>query len=389
MSPQLEAPAMSTVHVFGIRHHGPGSARAVLRGLEELRPDAVLIEGPPELDVVAALAADPDMHPPVAGLVYSPEEPKRASFYPMADFSPEWVALRWALAHDTPVRFADLPAATMLADQPDAEPPDPHAPPPAPRIEDPIGVLARTAGFDDPERWWEDAVEHRRDHTERTALDAFDAVREAMAALRDDSRFVGNDRLDNARREASMRQAIRQTTKEHDTVVFVCGAWHAPAIHPDAHPSIKHDADLLKGLPKVKVAATWVPWTNRRLAFRSGYGAGITSPGWYQHLFTAPGDVTTRWLTRTASSAPRTSTPPPRRSSKASAWPTPSPPSGADPSPASPSSPTPPRPSSPPARPCPSSSWPSASTSATPSAPSPARRRWCRSLATSSVSRSA
>src|SRR5690606_41719112 len=45
-------PALDTdrVHVLGVRHHGPGSARAVRAELERLRPDAVLIEGPPEAD---------------------------------------------------------------------------------------------------------------------------------------------------------------------------------------------------------------------------------------------------------------------------------------------------------------------------------------------------
>ena len=41
-------------------------------------------------------------------------------------------------------------------------------------------------------------------------------------------------------------------------------------------------------LPKRKTALTWVPWTHSRLAAASGYGAGVTSPGWYHHLFTAP-----------------------------------------------------------------------------------------------------
>ena len=36
------------VHLFGIRHHGPGCARSLLRALEALRPDCVLVEGPPE-----------------------------------------------------------------------------------------------------------------------------------------------------------------------------------------------------------------------------------------------------------------------------------------------------------------------------------------------------
>ncbi len=282
--------------MFGVRHHGPGSARAVAAGLESVQPDAVLIEGAPELDAVAALVAEPGMVPPVAGLVYAPDEPRRAAFYPLASFSPEWVALQWALRQRVEVHFADLPAATMLAQAP-LEDGDDDADgilePPVRR--DPISVLADTAGFDDPERWWEDAIEHRHH-----GLEAFEVVSEAMAELRAEGPLSGNRRPDEASREAAMRMAVRAAAKDHERVVFVCGAWHAPAVHPDAHPSIKSDQDLLRGLPKVKVAATWVPWTNRRLSLDSGYGAGVASPGWYEHLFTAAGDVTTRWLSRTA-----------------------------------------------------------------------------------------
>ena len=35
----------SALHFFGIRHHGPGSARSLLKALEALQPDAVLIAG--------------------------------------------------------------------------------------------------------------------------------------------------------------------------------------------------------------------------------------------------------------------------------------------------------------------------------------------------------
>ncbi|MDP9386346.1 MAG: DUF5682 family protein [Actinomycetota bacterium] len=287
---------MTDVFVFGVRHHGPGSARAVAAGLDQVRPEAVVIEGAPELDAVAALAAEPGMVPPVAGLVYAPDEPRRASFYPLSVFSPEWVALRWAYQHGAVVRFADLPAATMLAERPGAAgESDGDGDGDQPAVPDPIGALAAAAGFDDPERWWEDAVEHRHH-----GLDAFDAVRDAMAELRTESHLGGRRGRDDARREAAMRMVLRETAKDHRRVVFVCGAWHAPAVHPDAHPPGRHDQDVLGGLPKVKVAATWVPWTNRRLAFASGYGAGVASPGWYEHLFTAPDDVTTRWLTRTA-----------------------------------------------------------------------------------------
>ena len=54
------------------------------------------------------------MRPPVALLVYAPE-PRVATFYPFAEFSPEWVALRWALEHDIPARFIDLSAGAQMA----------------------------------------------------------------------------------------------------------------------------------------------------------------------------------------------------------------------------------------------------------------------------------
>jgi hypothetical protein len=45
---------------------------------------------------------------------------------------------------------------------------------------------------------------------------------------------------------------------------------------------------------------TWVPWTHGRLASWTGYGAGVTSPGWYHHLFTTHDRVVPRWLVRVA-----------------------------------------------------------------------------------------
>ncbi len=113
--PGVSAGVGGRAAILGVRHHGPGSARAVGVALDEVQPDRVLIEGAPELDGVAALAASAAMHPPVAALVYAPDEPRRAAFYPFASFSPEWVALRWALRHGVPVSFADLPARHALA----------------------------------------------------------------------------------------------------------------------------------------------------------------------------------------------------------------------------------------------------------------------------------
>ncbi|MFE6910489.1 DUF5682 family protein [Streptomyces erythrochromogenes] len=281
--------------LLGVRHHGPGSARAVRSALDAARPAAVLIEGPPEGDALLELAADPDMRPPVALLAHAADDPGRAAFWPLADFSPEWVAIRWAQQAGVPVRFMDLPAAHSLAAA--VEPEADSAEPDAVRL-DPLAVLAETAGYDDPERWWEDVVEHRgTGGAGEEALGAFEALGEAMAALRETYGDGGHRR--DLVREAYMRQRMRAARREFgDGYAVVCGAWHVPALR--AKTTVAADKALLTGLAKVKVETTWVPWTHRRLARAGGYGAGITSPGWYAHLFSAPDRPVERWLTKVA-----------------------------------------------------------------------------------------
>src|SRR6516165_7585337 len=105
------------VHVFGIRHHGPGSARSLLAALHALKPqpEVVLIEGPPEAETLLPLLSHQEIKPPVALLLYAADEPSLASFYPQAVFSPEWQAIQFAAKHKLPVRFIDLPQAINFA----------------------------------------------------------------------------------------------------------------------------------------------------------------------------------------------------------------------------------------------------------------------------------
>jgi hypothetical protein len=308
--------------LLGVRHHGPGSARAVRAALDAARPRIVLIEGPPEADALIPLAAEQDMRPPVALLAHAVDEPGRSAFWPLAEFSPEWVAIRWALEHEVPARFIDLPATHTLAWGGDAEagpeegpgdgregdpdtaaeaedgsprPADGPAREAAVRL-DPLAVLAEAAGHDDPERWWEDVVEHQGTG-EGDAFTPFTVLEEAMSALREAYGSGGHER--DLVREAHMRLQLRAAQREFDDgVAVVCGAWHVPALRQKT--AVAADRALLKGLPKVKADMTWVPWTHRRLSRAGGYGAGIDSPGWYGHLFGAPDRPVERWLTKVA-----------------------------------------------------------------------------------------
>jgi hypothetical protein len=278
------------VHLFGIRHHGPGSARSLLHALETVKPDIVLIEGPPDANELLPLAAREELEPPVALLVYVPQSPSSAVLYPFATYSPEWQAIRFALARQLPVRFIDLPQSQRMATttdptQPVEDEPEPHT--------DPLAPMALAAGYADAERWWDHLVESRTGQD----IDVFKAVHEMMVALR--TELADPVPMIEQQREAHMRRCVRAASAEGFTsIAVVCGAWHTPALA--TMPPAKYDDALLRALPKVKTAAAWVPWSYERLSYRSGYGAGIESPVWYELLWNKRTALGAEWLTRAA-----------------------------------------------------------------------------------------
>jgi hypothetical protein len=293
-----------SVHVLGIRHHGPGSARSLVTALEQYQPDAVLIEGPPDADHLIRLAAHTQMQPPVALLIYALDDTQQAAYYPFAVYSPEYQAILWALRHRAHVGFMDLPQTHQLAyrqrqtDAPtDNKPPEAEPTQAAQLQRDPLGWLGRAAGYDNGERWWEHIIEQRR----HDLSGVFEAVLEAMTELRSTTGIVTDE--NEKRREAHMRQALRELQQTgYDRVAVVCGAWHSPALIEGGAfwQSATADAHTLTAMPSVAVRATWIPWTYGRMARESGYGAGVASPGWYHHLWATHENVVIRWLTKVA-----------------------------------------------------------------------------------------
>ena len=304
-----EGQAGAETRIFGIRHHGPGSARSLRRALEAMQPDCILVEGPPDAEAVLPHLAHEGMQPPLALLLYMPEEPSRCVYYPLAVFSPEWQAMYYARMAAVPLRFMDLPQEHQLAmEEEGTEPGDPPQKAEAMGAEplsvseqirrDPLNWIAEAAGYSDGETWWEHMVEQRNEDQ-----DLFEAVLEIMGALREaapeDAGSGGREAQREALREAWMRQTLRAAHRDgFRRVAVVCGAWHAPALATLA--GADDDAKLLKGLPKVKTAATWVPWTYGRLTYASGYGAGVVSPAWYEHLWLHRECISPHWMTSVA-----------------------------------------------------------------------------------------
>lgn len=280
------------VSYFGIRHHGPGSARRLVEVLDALAPSVVLIEGPTDASSLLPMLADPAMVLPVALVTYAEDDPSRASFFPFAQYSPEYQAACWAVRYGSELRFIDLPASDRLSQNDDNEN---DAPPEVDDAiaRDPIGALASAAGYDDGESWWRDVIEENP-----SAGPIFSAVADAMTALRAETETLTPH---EAAREAHMRLEIARAVKEYNgPIAVVCGAWHVPALLENHTQSA--DRDILKGRHKSKIKATWAPWTEPRLSFASGYGAGVAAPGWCKHVWETEGSVDSAalWLARIA-----------------------------------------------------------------------------------------
>src|SRR5918993_5970314 len=98
-------------YLIGVRHHSAGLARVMPRLLADFKPDAVLVEMPPDFRPWLEHLGKGDLEAPVA--LAACDDTHLISFYPLADFSPELVAIRWAATHKVPVIPCDLGLTAM------------------------------------------------------------------------------------------------------------------------------------------------------------------------------------------------------------------------------------------------------------------------------------
>jgi len=268
---------------------------------------------PADADKVLREVVTNGLRPPVALVLYDAKDIERASFYPFASFSPEYQAIDWAVERDVDVWPIDLPARNYLVQSSAPIPPtlfatkeppveEPSVLPGKTRKQlrnqlqrDPLSLMAELSGYKDSEAWWDATLE--RSHED--ALAVFDALLSMVAELRETFPSASDD--ENQRREAFMRIEIRKAMKTGaERIAIIVGAWHGPAVADPLKHKAATDKAIIKGLPKVKVAAAWVPWSYPRLARAGGYGAGVASPNWYQLVHDFPANATDRWMATAA-----------------------------------------------------------------------------------------
>lgn len=275
--------------IFGVRHLSPAAAHHLRTILDELRPTAVLVEGPADASEQIEHLVHKDTRPPLALLAYTRQRPVRSILYPLASYSPEWVALTWGVRNKADVRFIDLPATVFLQlhraeQQNDSDEKhvkhrqtNEHT---VAYLDDPWEAIAELSGDPDHETWWERHFEH--------TVEPAAYVRQILEfgrGLRDLRHLDEKD--ENLLREAHMRRCIRKVLAEGhkpEKVLVVCGAFHAPALI-ESLPAMSDNE--FKSQPKVECSLTLMPYSYYRLSSQSGYGAGNHAPAYFQRLFDA------------------------------------------------------------------------------------------------------
>jgi hypothetical protein len=304
-----------------VRHHSPACARAVRALIDEVGPVAVLIEGPAEFDALLPSLTDAATAPPVAvlSLHEGPDSgDTAATFYPLADFSPEWVALREADARGARIAFIDAgPAADERSGGPRSDPADGE------RVEGTAAGVAALRG----ERYFAESRalaelarrEHCRDHDElwEHLFESRGPTAPWRELFGDVFAWSALARLDyepevlaaegSIRRESVMAGHVAQWRETVDgPVVVVTGAFHTLALiealaarldlaGPTGGP-IREAEPVLAGMTPASRASreagrpggAWlVRYDLRQLDALTGYGAGVRSPGFFQREWDA------------------------------------------------------------------------------------------------------
>lgn len=253
---------------FPIRHHSPACARHLKACIETRKPRRILVEGPWEANHLLKHLVDRQTRPPVA--IYSSfrsEDNSRrcAAWFPLLEFSPEYVAVVAGLKVGAEVEWIDLPHYTR-----------PHVRYQESLIETAFyAELVRQSHFHSWDEAWDSLFEVPR----FADFEAFRAELALFCAAARQTAEPGRLQADGTlEREHFMLQRV--LTADPETTLVVTGGFHM------------FYGELLAAPPPPAgaVYVTLVPYSYPRVTSQSGYAAGCRAPQFYERLWRATGD---------------------------------------------------------------------------------------------------
>lgn len=280
------------VHFFPVRHYSPACAIHVETLIEQLRPGAILIEGPFDFNPrIQELGLEHDLPISIFSYVRYADNQRASAFYPFCEYSPEWVALTKGLERNIEVRFIDKPWQQME-----------HRPQQAHRYAQRdypqtqyIQSLAERLGVEQFDECWDVLFELQpnmdvQGYMERAHLFCYQL------------RFMGGPPSPtDVEREAFMAEQIERAMGDFPDapILVVTGGYHSSALYARlTNQTLAHFEHIEPGdepetpaivqeepPPIIDQGITLTPFTYERIDKMSGYASGLHGPAFYEHAY--------------------------------------------------------------------------------------------------------
>lgn len=282
-APPLLHIAERDVYIVPIRHHSPACSAQLERLLAEVRPAAVLVEGPCDFDPHIPLLNDERTRAPVAIVALRTLDgdgaKKRAtSYFPLCSHSPEFIALRYGMDAGVLTRFIDLPSQSRAMMGEDAAAPVPNMLGGEAAFDsgDFVTALANQMGCRDGNEVWDQLFESQIAHHDWRGF--FAEVGHYCACIRSATPDAVIESDGTLAREAQMRALIARVRGKVDgPIVVLVGGFHAPALMDESQKG-----DAITAPSPTHGSGYLVRYGNRQLDALQGYSAGLPLPGFYE-----------------------------------------------------------------------------------------------------------
>ncbi|WP_256079590.1 DUF5682 family protein [Massilia sp. YIM B04103] len=292
------------LHFAPIRHHSPACALALQAMIAELRPVAVLIEGPDDFDALLPVLLDERTRPPVAilsqNLRETPDDEEeqaapalQSAFFPFCDYSPEWVALQAGRQAGAQLAFIDLPWRARGTDEGKAEG-DVEA---ARSLMTErylahsawLRTLAARSGCRDQDELWDHLFELRPAARLRNWRGLFADIFSYCAMARADYEEAVLEAEGSLPRERHMAAHIRQwRAKTKGPIVIVTGGFHTSALQAMLATAASEAKPRRRAATSAKTnqGGNWlIRYSFDRLDALNGYASGMPAPAYYQRVW--------------------------------------------------------------------------------------------------------
>ena len=305
---QQAALAEMGIHFLPIRHHSPACAYATVQALQQVQAAHVLIEAPRSFNGLIADLQHPESQPPLAVLCQTEvlqtietadegiaeQKQNRTAYYPFCDYSPEWVALRYAAKLNASVEFIDLAWSSQVQHEQQSAAKQTWQ---SRSLQQErylahsqyLQTLAQQLHCRNHDELWDHLFELKPKKEMQNWQHFFHEVLMWCAMSRLDYEASVLEADASLIREQCMLQHILQCyEKRQGAICIITGGFHTLAlIETLAEQLLSHNAKKLKAFKSAdqQDQAWLIRYSFDRLDALNGYASGMPSPAFYQRCW--------------------------------------------------------------------------------------------------------